>query len=201
MPEVAAVIFDNALNSQNQDYLPNRYILQKEVIDKLITKILESDEESLIGLIPIAQRENNDILTPSRVRQHLTTFIHQQDLCGRPNHLLALFQADHSLYISELSDKSLFVFLSSPIERSDELFANLLSVASKGVIIKAVCFADAIEFGNCLRGESSFDNLKVLIVGPEEDLNSKAFDFFSGGSAKYADPDLEEAIRRSLVEK
>lgn len=201
MPEITAVIFDNALNSQNQDYLPNRYILQKEVIDRLITKVLESDEESLIGLIPIAQRENNDILTPSRVRQHLTTFIHRQDLCNRPNHLLALFQADHSLYISELSEKTLFVFLSSPIESSDELFANLLSVASKGVTIKAVCFADAIEFGNCLRNESSFDNLRVLIVSPEEDFSSKVFDFFSGGGAKYVDPDLEEAIRRSLVEK
>lgn len=201
MPEVTAIIFDNALNSQNQDYLPNRYILQKEIIDSLITKVLESDEESLIGLIPIAQKENNDILTPSRVRQHLTTFIHQQDLCEMPNHLLAMFQADHSLYISELSEKTLFIFLCSPIERSDELFAGLLSIASKGIGIRVVCFADAIEFGHCLQRESSFDNLKILIVNPEEDFNARVFSFFSGSNAKYADPDLEEAIRRSLMEK
>jgi len=202
MPRTSIVVFDNALNSQNQDYLPSRFILQKEVIEQLITNLLEGDNESLIGLVPLAQKSANDVLTPTRLRHLLSSFAYQQDLYKNPDHLLALFQSDRSLHISQLSDKTLYIFLSTPVEKSDDVFINLLSMASKGIKVKAVCFGDAVEFGNCLQKESGFSNyIQTLIVHPEDDFNTSVLEFLLDGDSKYADEDLEEAIRRSMVEK
>lgn len=202
MPHVATVIFDNALNSQNQDYLPSRYVLQKEVIDVLITNTLESDAQSLIGLIPIAQMDNNDILTPTLVRPHLSTFLHQRDLYHTSNHNLALYQAEQSLEGSEFSEKIIFILLGSPIPDSDQFMVNIYSLATKRLTVRVVCFADSCEFGAYLSQGSSFDNLEVLIVHPEEDFNSKVLNFFAGATGyQFVDQDLEEAIKRSMVEK
>lgn len=200
MPKISVVIFDNALNSQNQDYLPSRYLLQREVIEPLITKEIDANYENLIGLIPLAQKEENDIITPTHSRTHLSTFSYQADLYENPNHALAVFQADRSLYASDVSEKALYLFFCSPISESDDIFISLLSLASKGIVIKAVCFADAIEFGECLAQESTFDNLNVLIVYPDEDFNQKVTSFLDDGNT-VVDPELQEAIRRSLIEK
>lgn len=201
MPKIAAVIFDNALNSQNQDYLPNRFIIQKEVIENLVSGMLNTDEESLIGLIPLAQKEKNDILTPTREKNLLSTFSFHQDLWHNQDHAQALFQADRSIYISEISEKIIYIFLASPIKNSDEFFISLLSLASRGIILKIVCFGDAIEFGNCLISESGFENMTVLVVEKDEDFYTKAIDFFASGGNIFYDADLEEAIKRSMVEK
>lgn len=202
MPQISTMIFDNALNSQNQDYLPSRYVLQKEIIDSLITQILDSDSQSLIGLIPIAQKDNNDILTPTRVRQHLSTFLHQRDLHDAPNHNLALFQADQSLNISELSDKIIFMLLGSPVQNSDEFLANIYNVATQGIIINVVCFGEAREFGTYLKEGTTFENLHVLLLSPEDNFNQDVLNFFANdGRGGYIDRDLEEAIKRSMVEK
>lgn len=202
MPQVATIIFDNAINSQNQDYLPSRYVLQKEVIDILITNVLENDVQSLIGLIPIAQKDNNDILTPTNVREHLTTFLYQRDLHIQSSHLLALFQADQSLQISDISNKSILMFLGSPIENIDEMLAGIYNIAAKGTLIKVVCFAEAREFGKYLEEGAVFENIHVLFIDPRDDFNQTALTFFmSSNDAGYVDNDLEEAIRRSLVEK
>ncbi|ELA42688.1 uncharacterized protein VICG_00003 [Vittaforma corneae ATCC 50505] len=202
MPHIATVIFDNTLNSQNQDYLPSRYVLQKEVIDTLITNTFESDAQSLIGLIPIAQMDNNDILTPTLVRSYLSTFLHQRDLYHTLNHNLALYQAEQSLESSEFSEKIVFMIFGSPIPDSDQFMVNIYGLATKGFTIRVVCFADAYEFGTYLRQGSSFDNLNVLTIHPDEDFSSKVLDFFADASGHhYVDQDLEEAIRRSMVEK
>lgn len=202
MPAIATVIFDNALNSQNQDYLPSRYVLQMEIIDSLITSMLESNAENLIGLIPIAQKNNNGILTPTHTRPHLSTFLHQGDLYHNQNHNLALFQAEKSLEHSEFSEKTIFMMLGSPIVESDEFLANIYNLAAKGMNIRIVCFADACDFGTYLSEGATFENLKVLTVFPEDDFNLKVSNLFlSDLDAQYMDKDLDEAIKRSMVEK
>lgn len=202
MARISTIIFDNGLNSQNQDYLPNRFILQKEIIEQLVTNLLEADTESLVGLIPLAQKSPNDILTPTRVRQSLSSFAYQQDLHIGVDHILALFQSDRSLHMSHYTDKTLYIFMSTPIKDSDDFFINLLSMATKGIKIKAICFGDAIEFGECLKKETAFDEyLQTLIVAPEEDFNNKVNEFLTNGSTELMDPDIEEAIRRSMIEK
>lgn len=201
MPEVATIIFDNSLNSQNQDYLPSRYVLQKEVIDSLITRIFENDSQSLIGLIPLSQKDQNDIITPTNSRKHLTTFLLQRDLFYGENRALTVFQAERSLANSELSEKTLYFFMATAIQNADEFFVEICRLAANGTIIKIVCFAEAREFGMAIAAEEAFENLQVVIVNPEDDFNSKVNDFFVSGNTKYSDPDIDEAIRRSLIEK
>jgi 26S proteasome regulatory subunit N10 len=202
MPSSSVVIYDNGLSSQNQDYYPSRYLLQKELIDKLITHTLESDSQSLIGLIPIAQKDNNDILTPTLVRSHLSTFLHRRDLFSKCMHNLALYQAEMSLDTSEFSERNIFMILGSPIADSDQLMVNIYSLAAKKVNIRVVCFGDAYEFGTYLAQGSSFENLMVLNILPDQDFNSMVFDMFANVSGnQYVDKDIEEAIRRSMIEK
>ena len=199
MPEVIVVMFDNLLPNQSQDYLPSRMVLQKEIIDVIITRVLENDKESLIGLIPIAQKVNNDILTPTSVRIHLSTFMDKQDYYSKPNHNLCLFQADHSLLVSELSTKTLIIFLSSNIENFEEVFGNIYNIASKGISVKVICFAEAIGFGEFIKEEITYSTFGVLILNPNDDFEFKITDFL-GNSSASVDPEFEEAIRRSLQE-
>lgn len=201
MPEIATIVFDNSLNSQNQDYLPSRYVLQKEVIDFLITRILENDSQSLIGLIPLSQKDQNDIITPTNSRKHLTTFLLKRDLFSGINRHLCLFQADRSLKISEYSEKTLYMFMGTQVEDSDQFLVDIYGLAAKGLIIKMVCFAEAREFGQIMIDDAPFENLTVLIVNPDEDFNFKVNDFFVSNNQKYSDPDIEEAMRRSMLEK
>lgn len=202
MPEVVTIIFDNSLASQNQDYLPSRYVLQKEVIDSLITRIFENDSQSLIGLIPLSQKDRNDIITPTNSRKHLTTFLLQRDLFHGTNRRLCLFQADHSLKLSEFSEKTLYFFMGTEIENSDQFLIDLYEMAARGSIIKLICFGETKDFGKLIADQNAgFENLSVLIVNPDDDFNFKVNSFLISGNQKYIDPDIEEAIRRSLLEK
>ena len=188
MPEITTVIFDNALNSQNQDYFPSRIVLQKEVIEEMITRLLEANIENLIGLIPLGQKVPNDILTPTKSRPHISTFLHKTDLANILSHSLCFYQADQSLQVA---------FLSSPVEHFDEAFANLYNIVSKGVNVRIICFGDAIEFGYFLENELRFENFKCLIVESEQNFNEVVGNFLTS-SYEIDDPELEEAIRRSL---
>lgn len=197
MPEITVIMFDNALSSQNQDYLPSRIVLQKEIIDSIITRSLEADAESLVGLIPFAQKSNNNILTPTKTRPYLTTFLHKIDLHPKINYYSSLYQADLSLHVTELSSKNLVIFFSSPLQNEEEILSNLYTIASKGIIIKVVCFGDAIDLGNMLKKEIDFENFGCLCLDTDDNFNENVLSFL-GGSMNVSDPELEEAIRRSL---
>lgn len=200
MPEVAVVFLDNALNSQNQDYLPSRFILQKEIIDTIITAILERDPESLIGLIPLAQNGQNDILTPTKNRPYLSTYLHKSDLQDSLNHTLSLYLAKQSFSTTELSTKTLVIFLCTPVENVEELMAELFDFANKDITIKLVCFGDCVELGYLLQQEIDTSNFSCLVLDSDNMFNDKVLSFL--GSAEIEqDPELEEAIRRSLQQQ
>lgn len=204
MPSISTVIFDNSLSAQNQDYLPNRFVLQKEIIDNLITQTLENDSESLIGLIPLAQKSQNDMLTPTRVKPHLMTFLYRRDLFYEPNCFFALFQAEKSLQICELSEKIVYMFLSIHIEDFDELLTTIYNLASEGVRFYIVCFADALSFGYHLaeQTEAGFPNVSVLSIDNDEGFNRKVERFFANArNNNYMDFDMEMAMKRSMYEK
>lgn len=201
MPEVVVVLFDNALSSQNQDYLPGRFILQKEIIDTVITNSFETDRESLVGLVPIAQKHKNDILTPTKHRPYLTKFLYKAELCGTSNYFLDLFQADQSLHVSELSTKKLFAFFSSPVQSVEELLSSLYMIASKGIIIKVICFGECVALGEMLAKEIDLENFECLILRDDNDFNNRVLQFFEARASSGHDPELEEAIRRSLQQQ
>lgn len=197
MPEITVIMFDNGLSSQNQDYLPSRIILQKEIIDSIVTRSLEADAESLVGLIPFAQRSNNSILTPTKIRPYISTFLNRTDLCPATSYYSSFYQADLSFNATELSSKNLIIFFSSPVEREDEILSNLYTIASKGIAVKAICFGDAVGLGAMLKKEMDFDNFGCLCLDTDSNFNDSVLSFL-GTSINVSDPELEEAIRRSL---
>lgn len=197
MPEITTVVFDNALNSQNQDYFPSRFVLQKEIIDGMITQILENNIENLIGLIPLSQDVKNNILTPTKTRSLLSTFLHETDLVSVPDHVSSLFQADQSLNVGEYSSKTLICFLSSPVERFDETFVSIYGMVAKSISVRVVCFGDAVEFGNFIKKELNYDNFECLVIDKDQDFSETVGNFLLN-SYEIDDPELKEAIKRSL---
>ena len=193
-------MYDNALSSQNQDYLPSRFILQKEIIDRVITEILEDNRESLIGLVPLAQELENDILTPTKNRPYLSKFLYESDLMHNTNHSLCLYQVDQSLRVSELTDKCIIIFLSTEVPDVDELLSDLYALASRGIMIYVVCFGDCIALSPLLKSSIDLENFHCICLENDDDFNEKVMQSI-GGSPEPTDPELEEAIRRSLQEK
>lgn len=190
-------MLDNAFNSQNQDYLPSRFMLQKEISDVVITRTLEADAESLIGLIPFAQDSGCNILTPTKTRPFLSTFLHKSDLAANVNYYSALYKADLSLHVTDLSTKNLVIFFSSPVSNEDEILSSLYTIASKGIIVKVVCFGDALGLGSVLKKAIEFNNFSCLSLSSDVNFNDNVLSFL-GTSMNIYDPDLEEAIKRSL---
>ncbi|KAI5150239.1 26S proteasome regulatory subunit N10 [Enteropsectra breve] len=200
MGDISVIVYDNALSSQNQDYFPSRYLIQHEVIDVLITNILESNLENKIGLIPLAQSEQNEILTPTKTRAHLSSFLLSGDMHAETNHKIALFQAEQSLHVDSNPNKQLTVFFSSKMENMDEVMAQLYSISCRVNSIKVVCFGDAYEFGCALQEQLDNPCLQCISIAKDVDFNAKALEFL-GSSFGDADPELEEAIRRSLQQR
>lgn len=200
MPSVSVFIIDNCLSSQNQDYLPDRYILQKDYVMSMSSKIWDNDRESLVGLIPIARRVKNNILTPTKVQKHFNTFLHNTIMVEEECHYSAFFQAEKSLCLSQLSQKYMYLFLSSPIKYIEELLSKLYSIAAKGICIKVVCFGDCIEIAQILKDGINFDNFDCLVVENVnyESFNQKVSKFFDKDAFEIVDPYMEEGLKRSM---
>jgi len=200
MAEIYSIIFDNGFSAQNQDYMPGRIILQLEIMDVLITKILENDPMSQVGLIPLAQKEKNYILTPTNSRPRLSSFLHGIDLCKKLDHTLAILHGTQSVQSSELSSKTLAMMFCSPIENFDDIFTRIYTLAGTGINIRAVCFGDAVEMGNFLQSEIQLDNFKCIVLENDQDFDENVLGFLDDGMGT-TDPALAEAIKRSLENK
>ena len=171
------------------------------MIDALIIRILENDSQSQVGLIPLAQKNKNDLITPTNSREHLASYLMNKDMHFAVNTELCMFQADLSLQNTELSERTIYLLLGSPLKNSDQLLADIYGLAARGIVIKLVCFAETIEFGKLVKEGDVFENIHVLIIGIDDDFNEEAKNFFVSGNSNYLDPDIEEAIKRSLIEK
>lgn len=191
-------MIDNGLSAQEQDYLPGRFLLQKEIIDSVITQALEMDPEGCIGIIPLAKANRNDIMTPTRARMHLSLFLDKCDLQREQNLTLSLFQAEKSFETKEFSNRTLIIFFCSPVSSVDEVIANLYGVAAKNITLHVICFGDASELGETLKKEVCFDNFHCLVVTPNQDFTDCVNSFLGNTLGTY-DPDLQEAIRQSLL--
>ncbi|KAI5176411.1 26S proteasome regulatory subunit N10 [Pancytospora epiphaga] len=200
MPEITVIILDNGYSSQNQDYLPSRFILQKDIADALVTRALEADSESIIGLIPLSQNIYNNILTPTKVRPYLSEFLAKLGLSSPYDANLSLYQADICLHIREYTTKHLVIFFSSPVTNEEEVLTNLYVIASKGIIVKVICFGDALKFGVTLTREIDFENFSCLCLTPDLNFDESVLSFL-GSSMNICDPELEEAIKRSLQQQ
>ncbi|ORD93948.1 hypothetical protein ECANGB1_1353 [Enterospora canceri] len=199
MPEIIAIVLDNGIQSQNQDYLPSRYFIQKDATMNIINKVFEMGKESKIGVFPIFQNVKNRIVTPTENKQLLVDFVLACDLYKKPGHSLALYQADQALQLSELSNKRLLIFLSSKIDEFGKLLVEISTIAFKGVEIKVICFADAIEFGKMAQSELQLETVKFLVLDGNGDVEDQIYGFLT--ETEYEDEDLKEALQKSMFEK
>jgi len=166
-----------------------------DIADALITRTFEADTESIIGVIPLAQEIGNNILTPTKIRPYLSEFLSKLGLAATAG--AALYQADLCLHIREYSSKNLVIFLASPVSNDDEVLSSLYVIASKGITVKVICFGDALKFGATLKREIDFENFSCLCLEPTCSFDESVLSFL-GTSMNIYDPELEEAIRRSL---
>lgn len=197
MPSITVIMLDNTYSSQNQDYLPSRITLQKEIVRSVLSRVFEADPENMVGIIPLAQESAKDLLTPTKNRAYLQTFIDKLDLYPNIQCYSTLYQADLSLQQPNITTKNLVIFLSSPHINEEELLSVIFSIASRGIIIKVVCFADAQGIAAMLKKEVDFDSFACLCLDSDANFNEEVLRLL-GSSMDVHDPELEEAIRRSL---
>ncbi|CAD25760.1 26S PROTEASOME REGULATORY SUBUNIT S5A [Encephalitozoon cuniculi GB-M1] len=203
MPETIVVLLDNGMASQNQDYLPSRFMAQKEAIESLISKKFEDSQESTIGIIPLVQAQSNDIITPTKQRPYIKTFLNGIRLHRGADIMRCLSQSLHIFNQRDSPGCTLVVFLGSEAQESekDELFARIYQLLTLGVAIKMVFFGEAAEMAGAFE-KIDFTNFSCIEVKPNEEFVDRVLPFISGDDLlEEDDPELAEAIRLSLEEQ
>merc|ERR1712131_515722 len=196
MPEIVGVVLDNGIQSQNQDYLPSRLLLQREITNSIINKLIDRYSENMIGIFSLCQNVPNDIVTPTKLKQSLLDFLYRCNLSKKKNHSLALFQADQALQLSELSTKKLLIFMCSPVDEFGKTLIEITNIAFKGVDVKIVCFGDALPFGKMVTSEVQLPNVNVLLVEPNVNFEDVVYDFLIN-DYQEEDPEFLEALEKS----
>ncbi|KAG5860205.1 hypothetical protein KMI_02g02960 [Encephalitozoon hellem] len=203
MPETIVVLFDNGMASQNQDYLPSRFMVQKETVESLISRKFEDNQENTVGIIPLVQAQSNDIVTPTKQRSYIKTFLNEIKLERNGDIMRCLSQ---SLYIFNQKDSPgcmLVIFLGSEPQETekDELFARIYQLLTFGIMIKMVFFGEAMEMAEAYK-KIDFTNFSCIVVSPNEEFIDRVLPFVTGGELlEEDDPELAEAIRLSLEEQ
>ena len=199
MPEIVAIVVDNGISSQNQDYLPSRFAIQKETITSIINRMFDGSAENKLGIFPTCQEIKNKIITPTGDKQLLYDFIFELDLDKRLDYSLALFQADQALQLSELTTKKMLLFLSSPIEEFGKVLEEISNIATKGITLKIICMGESLIFGEMAREEFQIDHVDFLLLKPEHYVEDEVYAFLL--DEHYEDPELKEALQKSMFEK
>ncbi|ADM12363.1 26S proteasome regulatory subunit S5A [Encephalitozoon intestinalis ATCC 50506] len=203
MPETIVVLFDNGMASQNQDYLPSRFIVQKETVESLISRKFEDNQENTIGIIPLVQVQSNDIITPTKQRSHIKTFLNDIKLNKEGDIMRCLSQSLHIFNQRDSPGCILVVFLASELQESekDELFARIYQLLTFGIGIKMVFFGEAVEMVEAFK-KIDFTNFSCIEVKTNEEFIDRVLPFISGNDlVEEDDPELAEAIRLSLEEQ
>ncbi|EQB60210.1 26s proteasome regulatory subunit s5a [Vairimorpha apis BRL 01] len=197
MPEITIVIYENSLSAQNQDYLPSRSILQKEFIQHLINKSFEEDPEALVGIIPSSQEQYNDILTPTKHKDYLYTFLNKCNLDNNLNYITSLNQTISSFKQRDITNKKLIFFLGNEFT-DDNLYAKLFELLTFGVVVTIVCFGEGLVHYDHFVKHIDYPNFTVLKVLPGDDSEEIGNMIFENHDED--DPELAEAIRQSIEE-
>ncbi|KAH9411502.1 hypothetical protein HK407_05g08780 [Ordospora pajunii] len=203
MPETIVVLFDNGMFSQNQDYLPSRFVAQKEVVESLISRKFEDNQENTIGIVPLVQVQANDIVTPTKQRAYIKTFLNRIVLNSKTDIMSCLSQCIHIFNQRDTPGCMLVILLGTRMEDvpEDELFARIYEILTLGINIKMVFFGEALGMSESFRkiGLTSFSCIEIE---PNDDLSSRALSFVCGSDiSDEDDPELAEAIRLSLEEQ
>ena len=141
------ILFDNTLFMQNQDYLPSRFVLQKEATVSILNSVLQQSE-NCVGIAPLAQPEHNYILTPTANKPHLDTFISKLRLDSNLQLSSVFLRSKIALLNRKESDKKVLVFFGADIEGVEfdlvlmDLVRNIKSVLDSFIKVSLVLFGE-----------------------------------------------------------
>lgn len=198
------VIIDNSYSQQNQDYLPNRLILQKDTIRCLISEFLEESPENEIGVVPIAQIKYN-IHTPTKDRHSLDNFLTNIDLEVKtsPSNVVSL--CTKALTFRPHQTKTILYFIGSLIEKESEfdtIFDLINGFGDSGYNVKVVFFGEAVSYSEIFEERIYGDNFSYVLVSPDDDFYKTVFMLMGrNGDLMEDDPELAAAIELSKREQ
>ncbi|KAM0674061.1 26S proteasome non-ATPase regulatory subunit 4 [Gurleya vavrai] len=204
MPEATMIILDNFYNQQNQDYLPNRYLIQKDSIKSIIIEKLQESPENEIGIVPLCQ-STYDILTPTKDRHALETYLSQKNLHQKTFPSRVVEWCSKALNFRTHSSKSILFFLGSEIENCDEMEKIILLInemLEDGILIRMVFYAEAIMYSELFEERIVGDNFTYVIVSTDDDFYKTVMMLMGKtGDLMEDDPDLALAIELSRQEQ
>ncbi|KAM0686935.1 26S proteasome non-ATPase regulatory subunit 4 [Conglomerata obtusa] len=204
MPEVTMIIMDNSYNQQNQDYLPNRFLLQKDTIKCLIVEKLQESPENEIGLVPLAQ-SSYSILTPTKDRHALEYYLTKQNLEEKILPSQIVNWSYKALKFRSQMLKTLLFFFGSKIDDDEELHKIIdcmNGMLDNGYAVKIVFYAEAVMYSETFEELVVGDNFTYVLISTEDDFYKTVMMLMGkSGDLMDEDPDLALAIELSKQEQ
>ncbi|KAM0676914.1 proteasome regulatory particle base subunit rpn10 [Binucleata daphniae] len=204
MAEVAMVILDNSYNQQNQDYLPNRLLLQKDTIRCLINEFIDESPENEIGVVPIAQVKYN-IKTPTKNKHTLDQFLTNIDLENKTFPSFVVEWCVKALNFRSQSKKTILYFIGSLVDSEsdfDPIFTIFNCLIGTGFSIKVVFFGEGVSYSELFEEKVHGENFTYVVVSPEDDFYQTVFMLMGRNSDMLEDdPELAAAIELSKREQ
>lgn len=201
MPEVAMVIIDNSYSQQNQDYLPNRLLLQKDTVRCFVNEFIDESPENEIGVVPIAQVKYN-IKTPTKNKHTLDQFLTNIDLDTISFPSSVVEWCVRALKSKPQTKKTILYFIGSLLENErdfDPIFDILNSLA--GLVdfgIKVVFYGEAVSYSELFEERIESNNFTYVLISPEDDFYQTVFALMGRNSDELEnDPELAAAIELS----
>ncbi|TBU00745.1 subunit Rpn10 of 26S proteasome [Hamiltosporidium tvaerminnensis] len=207
MPIAVMVVIDNSMYMQNQDYLPSRFMTQKECLNTYISTTLNDSVDSAVGIIPTCQYVPNIMITPTNERFNLNQFLHKLPLHEDFDISKSFKLAYLALNYRQLEEKSILVFLGTeiPTKLEDEMiksFIDSICVALElGITVSVVFFADGIKYSEWVNEEIESNGFKSVVVKEKESFYDAVCSLTGCKSEEFEDdPELALAIKLSLEE-
>lgn len=207
MPQTVMVLFDNTLFMQNQDYLPSRFILQKEVTMSIINSLLQNNENS-VGVAPLAQLEQNYMLTPTSNKPYLDMFISKLRLHNNLEISKVFLRSKIALLNRSESNKKMLVFFGADIEGLEfdrallSLIRGVKGAVASFIKVSLILFGEKAEIlKELISIEMEPGSCDIEVVDRCESFFNCSMRVFGMESAEIEnDPDLAMALKLSLAE-
>lgn len=178
------IVVDNSLYMQNQDYIPKRFMCEKETIYKIIGDNFEHRSDVKISIIPTSFKYRNNFISPTNSKQRIINFINNLELCYN-------FEITYALEILQVFSKSkqesnIIIFLgTNPLDFNKSLYEEIARYSN----IKVILFGEAIDLD--LKGN-------VLRLTPDKDFFTETHKFLGSNNIQEdEDPILKMVLEKS----
>lgn len=198
--ESLMIIIDNTMSMQNQDYLPQRYILETETIRSIINKKLCDSFDNAIGIVPISMLNLNHIITPTGEKKNIIDFLNKLKLNYNNDLEKAVEFAIISNEYRYHENKRILIFWGSNVNNSECVLKRIKEAVEKKIYVSVVFFGEGREYYDFINSEMQDEFYNSGIVNENDDLYSVTMALMAGYFKEDYDPELEMALKLSLQE-